>query len=50
MMPDQQGILGLYYSTDAGVTWQLATLEDGTLVIQSAQIAMTAAGIAPARI
>lgn len=41
MMPDQQGILGLYYSADAGVTWQLATLEDGAQVIQSAQIAVT---------
>jgi len=28
-------ILGLYYSQDAGATWQLATIEDGTQVIQS---------------
>ena len=23
-------VMGLYYSTDAGVTWQMATIEDGT--------------------
>jgi hypothetical protein len=28
-------VLGLYYSSDAGQTWQLATLEDGTQVIES---------------
>ncbi|MGC2619870.1 MAG: choice-of-anchor D domain-containing protein [Acidobacteriaceae bacterium] len=38
-MPGQQGILGLYYSSDAGATWQLATLEDGSQVVQSAQTA-----------
>lgn len=36
-IPNQQCILGLYYSTDAGVTWQLATIEDGSHVIQSPQ-------------
>ncbi|MGC2635986.1 MAG: choice-of-anchor D domain-containing protein [Acidobacteriaceae bacterium] len=31
-----QSVLGLYYSTDAGATWQLATIEDGTNhVVQS---------------
>jgi hypothetical protein len=40
-MPNQQSILGLYYSSDAGITWQLATLEDGSHVIQSAQDAGT---------
>jgi len=30
---------GLYYSPDAGVSWQLATIEDGTHVIQSDQYA-----------
>jgi hypothetical protein len=27
-------VMGLYYSTDAGGTWQMATLEDGTHVVQ----------------
>jgi hypothetical protein len=26
--------MGLYYSTDAGVTWQMSTIEDGSSVIQ----------------
>lgn len=26
---------GLYYSTDAGVTWQMATLKDGTQTVQT---------------
>ncbi|HEY6444927.1 MAG TPA: choice-of-anchor D domain-containing protein [Acidobacteriaceae bacterium] len=31
-----QSVLGLYYSTDAGATWQLATIEDGiNQVVQS---------------
>jgi hypothetical protein len=30
-------IPGLYYSTDAGVTWQMATLEDGTTIVQQPQ-------------
>ncbi|MFP5229807.1 MAG: choice-of-anchor D domain-containing protein [Acidobacteriota bacterium] len=29
--------LGLYYSQDAGATWHLATIEDGTQVIQGEQ-------------
>ena len=29
--------LGIYYSQDAGTTWHLATLEDGTQVIQGEQ-------------
>ena len=29
--------LGIYYSQDAGATWHLATLEDGTQVIQGEQ-------------
>ena len=28
---------GLYYSNDAGQTWQMATIEDGTTVVQSPQ-------------
>lgn len=31
-------VLGIYYSTDAGNTWQLATLEDGTQVFESDQL------------
>ena len=27
-------VMGLYYSTDAGVSWRMATLEDGTQVVQ----------------
>ena len=27
-------MMGLYYSTDAGVTWQMATIEDGSQVVQ----------------
>jgi hypothetical protein len=30
-------VLGLYYSTDAGVTWQMATLYDGASVVQQPQ-------------
>jgi len=30
-------VRGLYYSTDAGVTWQMATISDGSQVVQSAQ-------------
>lgn len=33
-----QAALGIYYSLDAGNTWQLATLEDGSSVIQSASL------------
>ncbi len=28
---------GLYYSTDAGVTWQMSTLYDGTTIVQQPQ-------------
>ena len=27
-------VMGLYYSTDAGMTWQMATIEDGSQVVQ----------------
>jgi hypothetical protein len=30
-------VLGLYYSTDSGVTWQMGTLEDGSQVVQAPQ-------------
>jgi hypothetical protein len=30
-------IPGLYYSTDAGVTWQMATISDGSTVVQQPQ-------------
>lgn len=30
-------VAGLYYSTDAGVTWQMATLYDGASVVQTPQ-------------
>ena len=30
-------VRGLYYSTDAGMTWQMATISDGSQVVQSAQ-------------
>jgi hypothetical protein len=30
-------IPGLYYSTDAGVTWQMATIQDGTSIVQQPQ-------------
>ncbi len=29
-------VRGLYYSTDAGSTWQMATIQDGTQTVQSA--------------
>lgn len=31
-------ILGLYYSQDAGVTWQMAVIEDGSALVQSPQM------------
>lgn len=34
--PSSGAILGLYYSTDAGLTWRLSTLQDGATIIQSA--------------
>jgi len=34
--PDQtESVQGLYYSTDAGVTWQMATIMDGNQAIQT---------------
>ncbi len=30
-------VRGLYYSTDAGATWQMATISDGSQVVQSAE-------------
>jgi hypothetical protein len=33
----QMTVLGMYYSLDAGNSWQLATLEDGTQVFQGPQ-------------
>jgi len=32
-----ESVLGLYYSTDAGLTWQMATLYDGASVVQQPQ-------------
>jgi hypothetical protein len=33
--PDKTySVMGLYFSTDAGVTWQLGTIEDGTQIVQ----------------
>ncbi|WP_255460790.1 choice-of-anchor D domain-containing protein [Edaphobacter albus] len=29
-----QSIMGLYYSTDAGVTWHMSTIKDGSQVVQ----------------
>jgi len=31
-------VAGLYYSTDAGITWQMATIQDGGQVVQSPAI------------
>jgi hypothetical protein len=33
-----RSVMGLYYSTDAGVTWQMATLQDGTSWMQRPSI------------
>jgi hypothetical protein len=30
-------VMGLYYSTDAGVTWQMSTVMDGSLIVQNPQ-------------
>lgn len=30
-------VMGLYYSTDAGVTWQMATIMDGSQIVQAPQ-------------
>jgi hypothetical protein len=40
--------LGLYYSSDAGQTWQLATLEDGSQVFESNQITQNGGNAATA--
>jgi len=34
---NSESIPGIYYSTDAGVTWQMATLYDGSNVVQQPQ-------------
>ena len=34
---NSESIPGIYYSTDAGVTWQMATLYDGSSVVQEPQ-------------
>lgn len=31
-------VKGLYYSADAGVTWQMATVQDGSQIVQSPQL------------
>ena len=45
-LSNQLSLLGLYYSLDAGATWQLATIEDGSTVIQSPAIAVVAGNAA----
>lgn len=46
--PASNSILGLYYSQDAGATWQLATIEDGTSVIQSPSVSIATGNAATA--
>ncbi len=43
-------VRGLYYSTDAGVTWQMSTIQDGGATVQSAasQFAFSEGNAAPA--
>ncbi|MGA8531258.1 MAG: hypothetical protein WB622_16190 [Acidobacteriaceae bacterium] len=41
-----QNALGIYYSLDAGNTWQLATLEDGSSIVQSPSVLLTATNAA----
>ena len=41
-------VVGLYYSSDAGNTWQLATLEDGSQVFESPLITQTGGNAATA--
>lgn len=43
---NQLSLVGLYYSLDAGATWQLATIQDGSTVIQSPTIAVVAGNAA----
>lgn len=45
---NQQSILGLYYSTDAGATWQMVTIEDGSSIVQSPQAIVTLGNAATA--
>ncbi|WP_128912516.1 beta strand repeat-containing protein [Granulicella sibirica] len=33
--PASNSVLGLYYSTDAGATWELSTVMDGSQIVQS---------------
>jgi hypothetical protein len=33
----QNSVMGLYYSTDAGATWQMSTLMDGSQIVQTPQ-------------
>jgi hypothetical protein len=36
--PDaSDSVMGLYYSTDAGVTWQMSTIMDGSQIVQTPQ-------------
>ncbi|MEO9072572.1 MAG: choice-of-anchor D domain-containing protein [Edaphobacter sp.] len=36
--PDKNNsVMGLYYSTDAGITWQMSTIMDGSQIVQTPQ-------------
>jgi Transmembrane protein 131-like N-terminal len=37
-------VMGLYYSTDAGVTWHMSTIMDGSQIVQTPQVAGTDPG------
>jgi hypothetical protein len=37
-------VMGLYYSTDAGVTWHMSTVMDGSQIVQTPQLAGTDPG------
>ncbi|HKR27498.1 MAG TPA: choice-of-anchor D domain-containing protein [Acidobacteriaceae bacterium] len=41
-LSNQMSLLGLYYSRDAGATWQLATIQDGSTVIESSTATVVA--------
>lgn len=43
-----QNALGMYYSLDAGNTWQLATLQDGSAIVQSSSVLLAATNAATA--
>lgn len=45
-LSNKLNLLGLYYSLDAGTTWQLATIQDGATVIQSATAVIVAGNAA----